>query len=64
MRERFRLAEVFERILLGFVVPCGSVEGEKKGRSGRKIEKNGDIAQRLQGARDGERGCGAEGSER
>lgn len=43
MRGRFRLAEVFERILLGFVVSYGSVEGEKKRDREKERERGREI---------------------
>lgn len=38
MRGRFRLAEAFERILLGFVVPTGALK-ERKSREERERER-------------------------
>lgn len=45
MRGRFRLAEAFERIRLGFVVPTGTLKERKSGKE-RRAKKNRDITQR------------------
>lgn len=45
MRGRFRLAEAFERIRPGFVVPTGTLK-ERKSEKERRMKKNRDITRR------------------
>lgn len=50
MRGRFRLAEAFEHIRLGFVVPTGTLK-ERKSERERRAKKNRDITQEPQRGR-------------
>jgi len=61
MRGRFRLAEAFERIRLGFVVPTGTLKERKSGKE-RRAKKNRDITHReREREREGEKKSEREG---